>query len=365
MFLELSAMYTPKEDNKVYAMSKEGGKLEIPFTQRNNEGVADLVSDFSKLVVDLELDQKTKADRVSLEFRIRNLERKEELTDEDKEKLAEYREAVKPLKANKHEFLTEYDFVNFLNNNLELLKQHKIKATGNILMEESKGKYYTKYVPKRIEVVPADTANELVAKYDIFFDKNALDESDLKESKKIYIDGYVMGYDRKEKADRYFPKQFVINATAIDFENPTHVAYLEMLKRHFNLKSKKTFHHLLWTANLYKGAEVVEFNENMLTAEQKELIAFGLKTIDDFKPKGGVYGDKVEEIRLYTPELVNDYADGAIDTGLKEDEFMELLVKSTADVSTNSVKSNGNEKQQEPTQATTPSVEDQLKALFK
>ena len=82
-FLDLTAMYTPLENNKVFLISKDGARLEVPFKDRNNQVVLDNVSDMRKLVVDLETDQAIKSERIGLEFKIRNIERRDNKTDED------------------------------------------------------------------------------------------------------------------------------------------------------------------------------------------------------------------------------------------------------------------------------------------
>ena len=98
----------------------------------------------------------------------------------------------------------------------------------------------------------------------------------------------------------------------------------------------------------------------MLTQKQRELIAFGLKTIEDFKPRNNVYGNRISEVRLITPNLKDEFVDGAVDTGLREDDFYEMLALSTQDVKAEDVK----KVTVTETKTQTTSVEDQLKALF-
>ena len=37
-----------------------------------------------------------------------------------------------------------------------------------------------------------------------------------------------------------------------------------------------------------------------------------MATIDDFKPRGNVFGDRIQEIRVIKPLLIDDYANGAL-----------------------------------------------------
>jgi len=87
---------------------------------------------------------------------------------------------------------------------------------------------------------------------------------------------------------------------------------------------------------LLHGAEGVEWNESMLTKAQKEQVELGIKTVDDFKPRGQIYGDKINEYRLFDPILKDfgkddNFTDGIIDTGTTVSEFEDLIYVPTKD----------------------------------
>ena len=72
------------------------------------------------------------------------------------------------------------------------------------------------------------------------------------------------------------------------------------------------------------GNEEVQFDESELTDNQREAIALGLKTLEDFRPKDAkIYGNKVSYLKLTDFDLRGDNADGAEELSDKEDEFME------------------------------------------
>lgn len=58
------------------------------------------------------------------------------------------------------------------------------------------------------------------------------------------------------------------------------------------------------------GAEQVEFDESMLTEIQKMAIELGDATLDDFRPRSNVYGNRVTLYKLVKFNLTGDYADG-------------------------------------------------------
>lgn len=90
---------------------------------------------------------------------------------------------------------------------------------------------------------------------------------------------------------------------------------LDLLKNFFKVENDEVF-HLQWVVNIFRGADEIEFTEEELTESQKEMIALGLNTLDDFKPKGGLLGENREENRLLKPILKkfndsNDFTEGA------------------------------------------------------
>lgn len=346
VFVELFGGYKKDGSGVVYSFSKgengeKGKKLEIPWKDRKNKAVVDRVADFKKLVVDLETDFEKKEERTKLFFQILNLERKDGLTDEDKEKLEQYKKEYEEKADNRHEFISEYDVIEFLAKNLPKYDNHKFRVSGSLELNEYKGKHYRKYIPDTIEIVPSDENNKLEATVDIFFDNDCIDDVDFEEDKKIFINGFLQSYVRDESEDKLFPQMFIINGTKLDLENEKHMAMLDILKGSFK-PSDSGYHHLQYKIRVYRGAEKVEFTYDDLTDEQKKFVDCGLASLDDYKPRGGMLGGNVDEFRIVKPILkdVNgfDFTEGALHSGLDEDEFMEKIIKDTSDIKYEDVK---------------------------
>lgn len=336
-FVELYGGYREGEANKVFAFSKgtkdqKGSKLEIAWDDRIKESTLEMVAGFSKIVIDLETDFEKKQEYQKLAYEIRNAEYEGVSTDADREQLNQNKAKFKELATNRHEFISEYDAVIFLAENLKGLTEHKFRVRGSVRLNEWKGKFYRKFNPETIEIVPSDYDNQLKANLSIFFQDGALDDSDFKEDKKIYVDGFLSDYDRSSKADRLFPQSFVINAEKLDMENKQHTDILEFLKSQFKTKSKN-LHYLAWDVNMYSGAEAVELSVEDLTDSQKRMVNIGLAKLEDFAPKGGAFGPNVDELRLVKPLMKGIFNEGAVDLELKDDEVADLVVQSTADVS--------------------------------
>ena len=96
-------------------------------------------------------------------------------------------------------------------------------------------------------------------------------------------------------------------------------------------RSGKAMVHIPWKMVLLRGAEEADFDESMLTDAQKEQIELGIKTLDDFKPKGNIYGDRIDEFRLFDPKLEGDFADGLLEAEDKSDEFEERIYQPPQD----------------------------------
>ncbi len=324
VFLKADAMYLPTETNTIFSMDRDGNKLEIPFKDRNKQSSVDLVADFKKLVVDLETDYELKKERMKLKYQIINIENREEKTEDDLKKLEDYKKQYIEKSGNLHEFISEYDFVNFIHDSAELLKQHKIRVKGNIEMSLWKDKYYVSYIPKSIEFVEDEAENKLEGLIDVYFDKNAIDDTLLQTEKKLIVNGYLISYDNNAKADRFFPKKLMINLANIDLENEEHVKQFEFLKS-FTSTEKDTIQHMLWTVNIYRGAEIKEFTYEECTPTQRQMIDLGFAKVEDFRPKGGFLGGNIEEFRLFLPSLNGDFKDGIVDSLMTEEEFIKLL----------------------------------------
>lgn len=223
-------------------------------------------------------------------------------------------------------FISQYDFIDYLRNELPNY-EGKIEVTGSVEKTPSKtgGQVYTHYVIRNVYAVPDTTRNKLEVDMDIFFNKFSIDRDSFDLEKKIFVNGYVQSYVREQKKKMYFPMTFVMSAEKYDFDNEKHVKRWEYLNSYFDnlLTSKMT--HIPWECRILNGAQEVEFDESQLSDRQKMQIELGISTIEDFKPKGGIYGDRIHEIRLSNPILKNEFVDGAINLKDTISEFEEMI----------------------------------------
>lgn len=301
-FLNAEFMHSDKV-KKVKLFSKDNESFEVNLCDTDNKDVLDKVADFSKITVDLETDKEVKDNYYSLLFKIRNHEIKEEMTEEDIKKIAEYKEQIKEFSANIKQFAHMKDVIDYISVNKETISKHKIKVTGDVKVNYYNGKSRLNFVPKNFKLLVGDNIDEikeeLMVYMDIFFDRDSIDDD--KKENKVYINGYVG--ETIKKADKLMPTQVIFDYSKANLEDERQKALVEFVKGFFEVKNKKALHRLPIICQVINGAEIVEFDESQLTDKQKTAIALGLAKLDDYKPKGNIFGERINFIRLIQPDL--------------------------------------------------------------
>lgn len=324
-----TGVHTAKE-NLVYTSLKglfgeQGSQAQVKWDDRLDESTVNLVPDFKKVVIDLTESDVSKDTYFNTKREIYNLETKENPSQEDKDKLQELYSKLRTELPDRKEFIHAYDAIQFLHDKLDTYKGHKFKVKGQIDKSYYNGKFYTTYTPQSIELVSDETPSKLSARLDLFFTKGAIDEADFKADKILRFDTYILGYDNQHKKDVFFPQSTVLNASKLDFENPSHVGRVNFIKKVFEVKGKSVY-HIPFEVKVFRGAESVDFTEADLTPMQKEMVELGIAELDSFKPKGGLLGESVEEIRLVKPVLEevnksNDFREGVVETSYEVEDL--------------------------------------------
>ena len=289
VYAELMGGYGAERDNVVYVHGKDSegkddfdDKFTIDWDDRFDEEVVKTVASYKKTDVDLG----------------------EEL-------------------GGRKEFITLYDAIEYIRENLPKYTG-KVTVIGQMVKEFYNGKYYDKFKLQSLYAVPDDRKNRLLITSDIYYNKNCVDKSDYKSDKVIYVDGYIQQYINKDEGTKYIPQRFVFNASKYDPENEKHQKLLNYKLKYIDINDKN-MQHMIWEVVMINGAEEVEFDESQLTKAQREQFELGIRTLDDFKPKGAILGGRVNEYRLFDPKLTGDFADGLVDTEMKESEFEEMV----------------------------------------
>lgn len=276
------------EQKEILTMNADNEKISIPWGERFDENVIKTVASYKKTTVDLGEDFD-----------------------------------------GRKEFITMYDAINYIKENLPNYNG-KVTVTGQMVKEFYNGKYYDKFKLQNLYAVNEDKKNKLLLTADVYYNKSCVDKTDYKSEKIITVDGYIQQYINKDEGTKYIPQRFVFNATKYDENNERHRNLLDYKMKYVDVTSKN-MQHMMWEIVMINGAEEVEFTIDQLTKNQREQVELGVRTLDDFKPKGNILGERINEYRFFEPKLIGDFADGLVDTEMKESEFEEEIYRPAID----------------------------------
>lgn len=258
-------------------------------------------------------------------------------------KVASYRKYIVDLgddHGGRQEFITAYDMIEHLR---EYLPDYngRVVVTGQFTRDwyAKKKMYFSKFRVQNVFAAPEECKNRLLLTMDLFYNKASLDDSDFDESKKMTLDCYIEQYINKDEGRKYVPIQVVFSGAKYDLENEKYKKLFDYKMKYIKVKNKNMV-HIPWEIVLLRGAEEAEFDESMLTDSQREQVELGIKTVDDFRPKGNVYGDRIDEFRLFEPKLEGNYADGVLECDDTADEFEEKIYVPAQDETMEEAKKN-------------------------
>jgi len=259
------------------------------------------------------------------------------------EKVANYRKYIVNLgdeHGGRQEFITAYDMIEHLREHLPNY-DGRVVVTGQFTRDwyAKKKTYFSKFRIQNVFAAPEERKNRLLLTMDLFYNKSSLDDSDFDENKKMTLDCYIEQYINKDEGRKYVPIQVVFSGAKYDLENEKHKKLFDYKMKYIKVKNKNMV-HIPWEIVLLRGAEEAEFDESMLTDSQREQVELGIKSVDDFRPKGNIYGDRIDEFRLFEPKLEGDYADGVLECDDTADEFEEKIFVPATDETMEEAKKN-------------------------
>ena len=283
----------------IKTMNTDNEKLDVDWDDRFDEEIISQVASYRKYIVDLGEDHGGRQEFIAVYDMIKHLQK----------------------------YLPDYD--------------GRVVVTGQFTRDwyAKKKKYFSKFRVQNVFAAPDERKSRLLITADLFYNKNSLDDSDYDDSKKMTLDCYIEQYINKDEGRKYVPIQCVFSGAKYDPENERHKKLLAYKMKYLKVKSKEMV-HIPWEIVLLRGAEEAEFDESMLTDSQREQVELGIKTVDDFRPKGNVFGDRIDEFRLFDPKLEGDFADGVLDADDKGEEFEEKIYQPPMDETMDEAKNN-------------------------
>ena len=295
----------------------KGESLKIPFKDRLTSPKLAEVAEFKKFIFDLEKPNR----RYKLEKAAEKIKEGTSLTDEELKELgleseADVKSELEKSNKKKHEFISEWDFVEFIKKVIDSGKYNDkkffIRGNANYSYSDKNQKVYENYVPQRIYLADDDAEEYSTATIKVIYGADAVDETSAEEKGKYYVSGYMMEYDNNRKSNIPVPVVVTIPVVPTDASDKDKKK-VEAIKRKFMVEDD-TFKELGVEVNMLNGAQKVEITEDMLTDEQKEDLECGLITLDDIRADlgGSVYGDRVQEYQF--AKIARGFTKGRNDT---------------------------------------------------
>lgn len=201
-----------------------------------------------------------------------------------------------------------YDGVEYLKT--ALVEGQRLFVSGNIEYSRYKNKkgewrIGVKYVPSIIRLAKDDEENKAEGVMSFVFDKDSWDEGALKDTKKVYVNGYTTCYDRtigEKGANIFIPMIYTLDCTLINFENEQHMKIFNYFKSCFSAK-KKEYYITQWHTYIKQGYNMQDITMDDLSPDQKMQIELGIKTFEQTVKdmQNGIIKERINEVQLYAP----------------------------------------------------------------
>lgn len=285
---------------------KKGESITIPFKERLTSPKIAEVAEFKKYIFDLEKPGR----RYGLEKAAERLKEGRNLTDEELKNLgleneSEVAEALEKSKKKRHEFITKWDYAEFIKKVIDSGKYSDakffIRGNGEYSYSENNERVYESYVPTRIYLAADDAEESSTATVNILFNSESLDTMSADEKKKYYVNGWMMEYDNNRRGNIPVPVTVTIPLPGEDADQKAK-RRVESLKHKFAVDDESIKEYGA-VVNMLNGAQKTEITEDMLTDEQRDDLECGLITMDDIRAElgGSVYGERIREYEFVKP----------------------------------------------------------------
>lgn len=234
------------------------------------------------------------------------------------------------------EFITAWDMIEYLESALAGYAE-PIVVKGVYNLRPYKEQFYQEFQIQNVYAAREDDKPHLTMNLDLYYDKNSVDKSSLKENGKIFMNCYTPMYSKADNTQKMFPITTVVDTKVLK----NHPNWIEYKLQYMETKSRNPV-HMNWAIGVVNGAEEVEFSEDTLTDAQKMQIELGMSKLEDFRPRGSIYGERTHELRLIKPLLMGEFkecmtaAESEFTAREFEDEIYTPAVDETVDDMVNS-----------------------------
>jgi len=301
---------------------KNKENFQIPFSERGQKKHIDRAAIWNKKIIDLEKPNR----RYALTNLLQSVKdgkpaRSKDLvdagyTDTPTEKELEW--AIETSNKLRKEYLHNWDFIAALKKVLdsEKYKNQKFKIAGEMTAQYDKEnqRWYSKYSLNRVYLADENEKEFCELSVDFLYGADSLDISDVEESGKYRINGWVQIRDTYSKTEQ--PMDFQI--TLMDnHETERDKKATQIRLKRFKLDRDElgdSICKLGIVLEMKNGSDVRQITEDDLTEEQKDAIFCGDITLEEIRKElnGSIRGEWVSEYRF--SKLMRGYSNGYEET---------------------------------------------------
>lgn len=223
--------------------------------------------------------------------------------DRDKyiDKIANFKKYVLKTKEFEVEYATQGELAERFAKLLKEKTSGKFKLVGEVEYNEYNGKVYSRYNVTRIYEVDTDEEEIAESRMEVYITGHINSEHS------ITLKGLSAQYDSKKKADKGYPVEIII--PTIDKTDK----WIDKLEELITPKSEDTLSKIGLKVNVVAKKADVEFDESMLSEEDKEMLEYGFMSLDELKAQYGV-GKGSFEKKLEFVGFTRGYNQGCVAT---------------------------------------------------
>jgi hypothetical protein len=207
-------------------------------------------------------------------------------------------------------------------------------VTGRVRRDIYNGRINNRFELQGIYPPKKDAKDRLRVTGEVYFTADDVDLSDWNTERKITISGYTRDRVDKDTGTKFLQQNLTFDASKINPENERARLQTQLNAAQFgvtlddNFKAtlalkKKGVYRNNFVCAYQNGAEALEFDESMLTPLQKTRIAAGLNTIDDYRPRGQIFGERVVLLKVVNFDNTKDYDNGIVLDTMKMSDFAD------------------------------------------
>ena len=213
----------------------------------------------------------------------------------------------------------------------------KLYIRGQIVFQKYNGQVQRRFKPQFISYAKGDNLS-FDGEISFVFDSESLDMESGKEKSQVYVDGYVLDYDKDAKKKVFMKETFVLDYSHIN--ELTDADDIDTARRQLKLissllKVKKGYHEFGFVVKFLNGSTEQKLTLEDLSDFERDMVDAGITTLEQIQKDRGMRSEYRNEVRLIRP-LLSRYSTGVVERDdLTEDDFVVKVADPLADLFAN------------------------------